>query len=184
MLFGLLLAALIGMDANSYVAADCTGYMVYLAGEQLGWYDNLEAAERRYRMALLERRSLDALSCLRAEEIIVSFSHTRSNGQPWSSALPVELTGFAMEVLATGPDLPTVLRAWQASPSHAEQLNRPVIQFGFCQNGGYFAAHGAWPVILGAGDVALVTGQNLLLVVIVVLLIMIFLLMLRNIRAI
>lgn len=186
MLFGLLLASLIGMNSDSFVAADRSGFSAVLAGEYLGWDEQLSDAERRYNLALLERQTLNAVSCIRAEEQRTSggLSHTRPNGQHWDTALPFASTGLAVEVLASGPDMPTIMRAWRESPDHAAQLARPVQEFGYCERDGYFAAHGAWPVVLAEGDIALVTGQNLLLVIVVVLLILVALLLLRNVRAI
>lgn len=86
---------------------------------------------------LLWNRDLEDCAYIRAQEACTTWSHTRPNGQPWYTVRPDIMFG---ENLARGYyDAGSLVAAWQASPTHNENLLYPNFRYAAikCVNGCY-----------------------------------------------
>ena len=122
-----LLSLMIMNDLN-FVAPEGSGYVTYLAGERIGWWDNRALAEEAFLSRTNEDSYMHDLACTRAIELARSWGHVRPDG----SRVPY------YEILAAAPSWKHAIDAWIASPDHSRILNMPTKDFGACSNNGYY----------------------------------------------
>lgn len=78
--------------------------------------------------ALTWGTTCEAAANLRAQEIKVSYSHTRPSGAAWNTACPIKGGTTSGENLAAGSSAvspKTVVASWMASPSHRQNILNP-----------------------------------------------------------
>lgn len=133
------LLLLIGMTSTSFVAPEGTGYVAYMDGTRLGWWEAQAEAEQAYNAALpQEDPKLHEVACILANEMAHHWSpqHLRPNGDPWWTVLPE--VGLALEpiygviTVIYGATLAVSIPAWEGSPIHARVLALKVQDYGIC----------------------------------------------------
>ena len=131
------------MDSRSYVARDSCGFVAVLANERLGCHEFQSEAEQHYVNSLWARNTMSPYACIRAREMMQSFSHTRPDGTPWWTVLPADRRIGTLEIAVWGVDsLKGAIDLWESSPDHAAIMRYPVSEYGLCRADGLFVVQG------------------------------------------
>lgn len=137
------MTALVGMGSLSFVAPEGTGYAIYLAGDRIGWRENLETAQRLYHEEFHRHYTLTVAACIRATEFAAVRSHTRPDGSSHLTVFPPDKRAGIIEigVWREHPGVITILEAidlWNSpnNPRHRAIMMMPMSEFGLCEDDG------------------------------------------------
>lgn len=141
------LLLLVGMTSTSFVAPEGAGYVAYMDGTRLGWWEAQVEAEQAYNAAMpREDPVLHEAACILANEMAHHWSpqHLRPNGDPWWSVLAGTGSGtYDTIAVIYGATLAVSIPAWEGSPIHARVLGLKVQDYGIC-----FEPHNSvWQVV-------------------------------------